>query len=186
MRLGVYGGSFDPPHIAHVLAAAYALSIGQLDRLLIVPVFSHAFNKPLTQFEHRFAMCELAFASLARCEISRIECSLPTPNRTLNMLEAVARDHPGAKLRLVVGTDVMAESSKWHAFDAISQLAPPLVVGRNEHPSGRSYFQLPDVSSSQIRSLIAAKSSAETEAELAALLPGAVLHHIREHRLYLA
>ena len=58
--LGVFGGSFDPPHVAHVMAAAYALSAGAFDRLLVVPVFAHAFDKRLESFEHRVKLCELA------------------------------------------------------------------------------------------------------------------------------
>jgi len=67
--LGVFGGSFDPPHVAHVLAASYALAVGNFERLLAVPVYRHAFDKKLASFEHRVAMCELAFAELPRVEV---------------------------------------------------------------------------------------------------------------------
>lgn len=71
--LGVFGGSFDPPHLAHVMLAAYVLAAYPLDRLLVAPTFRHPLGKQLTDYEHRVKMCELALADLARVEISRIE-----------------------------------------------------------------------------------------------------------------
>jgi len=62
--VAIYGGSFDPPHVSHVLAAVYALKIAGFERVLVVPVFEHAFHKQLTPFEHRTRMCELAFAGI--------------------------------------------------------------------------------------------------------------------------
>jgi nicotinate-nucleotide adenylyltransferase len=185
MQIGVYGGSFDPPHVAHVLLAAYALAVGGFDEVQIVPVFSHAFNKSLVDFEHRVALCELAFRDLKRVRVSRIEASLPTPSRTLSTLEAIARENPSASLRLLVGADVLAETSKWHAFDAIARLAPPFVVGREGHtlaqPTG---FALPAVSSTRVRELSARSDDRAAAHELAELVPAPVLAYIREHRLY--
>jgi nicotinate-nucleotide adenylyltransferase len=69
----VYGGSFDPPHIAHVLSVAYALAVEPFERVIVVPVCEHAFPKRPAPFEHRARMCELAFADFPRVEVSRIE-----------------------------------------------------------------------------------------------------------------
>ncbi len=112
MRVGVYGGSFDPPHVAHVMAAAYACATGPLDRLLVVPVFAHAFNKALTPFEHRLRLCELAFEGLSAVSVCPIESELPSPSRTLTTLQALARRQPGAELRLVIGADVLKDAGK--------------------------------------------------------------------------
>jgi nicotinate-nucleotide adenylyltransferase len=192
MRLGVYGGSFDPPHVAHVLLAAYALGVAAIDRLIVVPVFSHAFNKALTPFEHRVAMCELAFRDLARVEVSRIESNLPTPSRTLATIEALQQQNPGAKLSLVIGSDVLAETAKWHAFDAVSQLAPPFVVQRAEvsrsvngaADPGLAAFYLPDVSSSRVRELFGRRGDSGATSELRSLVPTAVMDYVIEHGLY--
>jgi nicotinate-nucleotide adenylyltransferase len=183
MRLGVYGGSFDPPHVAHVLLAAYALAVGEFDRVLVVPVFAHAFNKALAPFEHRVRMCELAFEELPKVEISPIESELPTPSRTLATLERVAALYPGAELRLLVGTDVLRDVAKWHAFDAVSRLAPLFVVGRAGHDAaGR--FALPPVSSTRVRALCANLEDPDARAELAELLPAKVLRYVESQRLY--
>ena len=67
-----YGGSFDPPHVAHVLAVAYLAGMGQFDRVLVVPVFRHAFEKRLTPFGERLRMCELAVGWLPGVEVTGV------------------------------------------------------------------------------------------------------------------
>src|SRR3954466_10537342 len=154
--VAIYGGSFDPPHVSHVLAAVYALKIGGFERVLVVPVFEHAFHKQLTAFEHRSRMCELAFAGIDGIEVSRVERDLSTPSLTLRTLEHLAQLHPDWSMRLLVGSDVLGDTAKWHAFERITALAPPYVVARPgyEHPVGGAAL-LPDVSSTRIREALA-------------------------------
>jgi nicotinate-nucleotide adenylyltransferase len=181
--LGVFGGSFDPPHVAHVLAASYALAVGDFERLLAVPVYAHAFDKKLETFEHRLAMCELAFAELPRIQVSRIEERLSRPSRTLATLEAVQREYPGYALRLIIGSDLLAEAERWHRFDAIAQLAPLFVVGRSGRPHGGHSVELPPVSSTRVRELFADSGLAARE-ELSCLVPRRVLAYAESHGLY--
>ncbi|HLV67047.1 MAG TPA: nicotinate-nicotinamide nucleotide adenylyltransferase [Polyangiaceae bacterium] len=185
MRLAVYGGSFDPPHVAHVLVAAYALAVGNFDRLLVVPVFAHAFDKRLTPFEDRVAMCERAFAELRRVEVSRIESRLGVPSRTLTTLEALRAEHPDAELALVIGSDVLSAKDKWYRFDDVCRLAPPFVVERSgyEHPGVSFGFSLPDVSSTHVRALLATEAES-AERELRRLVPSRVLEYARARGLY--
>jgi nicotinate-nucleotide adenylyltransferase len=183
--VAIYGGSFDPPHVSHVLAAVYALKIGGFERVLVVPVFEHAFHKQLTPFEHRVRMCELAFAGVADILVSPIERDLATPSLTLRTLEHLKTQHPEWGMRLLVGSDVLGETAKWHAFERITQLAPPYVLARPgyEHPDSQAVL-LPDVSSTRIREALAAPSDPEHEALLEASVPRAVLAYIAEHGLY--
>jgi nicotinate-nucleotide adenylyltransferase len=183
--VAIYGGSFDPPHISHVLATVYALKVGGFDRVLVVPVFEHAFQKQLTPFSDRVQMCELSFSGIEGVEVSTVESALPTPSLTLNTLLHLTRANPDWDLRLLIGSDVLGDTSKWHAFERISQLAPPFVVGRPgfEHSSAQA-AQLPDISSTSIRHALNARGNAESEGLLAACLPRAVLRYIREHDLY--
>ena len=183
--VAIYGGSFDPPHISHVLATVYALKVGGFERVLVVPVFEHAFHKQLTPFRHRVQMCELSFAGIAGVEVSTVESQLPTPSLTLHTLEHLVRTNPDWDLRLLIGSDVLGDTSKWHAFERISALAPPFVVGRPgyEHPSEQSAL-LPDVSSTGVREALATQHLAASSAVLAAALPRAVLAYIAEHGLY--
>ncbi|HYO93228.1 MAG TPA: nicotinate-nicotinamide nucleotide adenylyltransferase [Polyangiaceae bacterium] len=184
-RIAVYGGSFDPPHVAHLLAAAYALAIGAFDELLVIPVFAHPFQKRLSSFEHRTKMCELAFAELEHVTVSRIEAELPLPSRTLSTLEALKRERPFADLSLIVGSDVLAETSKWHAFDQVLRLAPAFVIGRSGYPHAQaSAVALPAVSSTRVRELLGCVDTPGALEELAQLVPARVLDYALRQHLY--
>lgn len=149
--LAVFGGSFDPPHVAHTLVAAYVLAAHEVDRVLVVPCFRHPFDKPLAPFEHRARMCEIAMRDLPQVEVSTIEAELGTTSRTLPMLEALHARHPDAQLRLVIGSDLVAETPTWHAFDRIRALAPPLVIPRAGHVADATEPALPAISSTEVR-----------------------------------
>lgn len=187
MQVAFYGGSFNPPHVAHVLGATYALSAGGFDRVLVVPVFSHAFDKELCPFEHRARMCELAMGWLPGVEVSRVEASLQTPSLTLRTLEYLSAEHPDYRLRLMVGADVLGESDKWYAFNRIVEIAPPYVLGRVgvDHPDAPRPV-VPDISSTRIRELLARRGEPEADTELSRSVPASVLAYIDEHALYRA
>jgi len=183
--VAIYGGSFDPPHISHVLAAVYALKVAGFEQVLVVPVFEHAFQKQLTSFQHRLCMCELSFAGIMGVLVSSVERELETPSLTLRTIEHLSRAHPDWAMRLLIGSDVLSDTSKWHAFERISELAPPYVVARAgfDPPSVHAAF-LPDVSSGRVREALATRGTADSDALLAACVPSAVLAYIAEHRLY--
>jgi nicotinic acid mononucleotide adenylyltransferase len=100
-------------------------------------------------------------------------------------LEHLATLHPDWNMRLLVGSDVLGDAAKWHAFERITQLAPPYVVARPgyEHPDSRVAL-LPDVSSTRVREALAAPAEPEHGALLAVSVPRAVLAYIAEHGLY--
>ncbi|HEX2730444.1 MAG TPA: nicotinate-nicotinamide nucleotide adenylyltransferase [Polyangiaceae bacterium] len=194
MRVAIFGGSFNPPHTAHVLAARYALEAG-FDKVLAVVVHTHAFAKQLASFEHRVRMCELAFVGLERVEVSRIEQSLPAPNYTLTTVQAIAAAHPDWQLRLLVGSDVLKDVHAWHAFDEVVKRAPLLVLGRADDGGvtevayhGIVQAELPRVSSSEVRralALVSNGSATSGEREWLALhVPKGVLDYALEHHLY--
>jgi nicotinate-nucleotide adenylyltransferase len=149
--LAIYGGSFDPPHLAHTLVCAYVLSAERVDRLLVVPTAQHAFDKQLSPFEHRVRMCELAFRRLRDVEVSTIEAELPGPSLTLHTLEELQRRNPGAQLRLVLGSDLLREVHAWHRFEAIERIAQPIVVQRAGFVSEPGGPVLPEISSTEAR-----------------------------------
>ena len=181
MIVAVFGGSFNPPHVAHVLASALVLSTHQIDRLLVVPTFQHPFPKALAPFDDRVTMCELGMAWLPRVEVSRVEAELGGESRTLRTLEHLTAKHPDWKMRLVIGADILLESAKWFAFDRICALAPPIVLGR-KGVGGTAAPEplLPDVSSTEVRSMIAEGRANELEL----LVPRDVLAHISANGLY--
>jgi nicotinate-nucleotide adenylyltransferase len=185
VQVAFYGGSFNPPHVAHVLAAVYALSVG-FERVLVVPVFEHAFDKPLTSFVERVQLCELAMTWLPEVEVSRIEERLPVPSLTLRTIETIKAEHPEWQLRLLVGADALVDSVKWHRFQEIARLAPPFVLGRVGvvHAAAPPPV-LPGISSTRVRSLLARRHvDAAARAELELAVPKRVLEWIEAHGLY--
>lgn len=191
-RVALYGGSFNPPHVGHVLGAVYALSTAPIDEVLVVPVYRHPFAKNLAPYEERLALCHLALGWLPRVTISRVEEELGGESLTLRTVEHLRATHPDWSLRLLVGSDVLADLPKWHRWDRIAELAPPLVMGRAgcEAPEARGAAlrwvgredtqMLPRVSSSEIR---AALGAGDVES-VRALVPAAVLDHIADKQLY--
>lgn len=179
-RVGIFGGSFNPPHVAHVLAVHYALLVGPIDELWVVPVFQHPFSKELASFEDRLAMCELAFRGLARATVSTVERELGGESLTLRTLERLRELHPTWAFRLVIGSDVVPDLPKWHRFDRIAELAPPLVLERKGATSREARALLPEISSTAVRELFA-KGALE---EVGSLVPHEVVTYVRERGLY--
>jgi nicotinate-nucleotide adenylyltransferase len=182
-RVAVFGGSFNPPHVAHVLACALVLSVEDIERMLVVPAYRHPFAKALAPFEDRTAMCDLAMAWMPRVEVSHVEAELGGESRTLRTLESLSRLHPDWSLRLVIGADILTEAPRWFGFDAIAKLAPPIVLGRAgvEGP-GATTPLLPEVSSTQVRAAIARAAWDEVQK----LVPREVLAYARARGLYAA
>lgn len=176
--IGLFGGSFNPPHVAHQMVALYVLETCPIDELWVIPTHRHPFAKELVDFAHRCAMCELAFAALdGRVAVSRIEAELDQPvSRTLDTVEAVRVRHPDLTLRLVVGADILTESHKWYRWDDIVALAPPIVVGRAGLDDRD--VDMPAVSSTEIRERLARGHRVDT------LVPRSVVRYIDEHGLY--
>ncbi len=182
--VAVFGGSFNPPHVAHVLAIAWVLATETVDDVLMVPTFQHPFAKVLAPYDARVRMCELAVDFLPRVTVSRVEEELGGESRTLRTLEHLVALHPLWKLRLVMGGDIVLEAEKWFRFDRVCELAPPLVVGRAGFPltvaDAAGAPLLPAVSSTEVRAHIAAKDWPR----LRSLVPRKVLDYARSERLY--
>ncbi len=179
MNVAIFGGSFNPPHASHVLAIAYVLATTDIERLVVVPAYKHPFAKSLAPFEERVRMCGLATAIFPSVSVSRIERDLD--GLTLHTLEAMQRDHPDWKMRLVMGADILLEADKWFHFDDVKKLAPPIVLGRAGVTGTTAPAPLlPEISSTRVRELLAEK---DWDA-LAPLVPRAVIDHIRAKNLY--
>ena len=178
--VGVFGGTFDPPHAAHLELARTVLDAGAAHRVLFVPCYRHAFGKRPAAFEHRVRMCELLVEGEARMEVSGVEATMANPGRTLELIEALAALRPRDELRLVAGSDVFFEREKWYRFEEIERRAPPIYVERRGVPP-IPVPALPapaEVSSSSIRDQIAAGRSPRD------LLPPRVAEYVVAHRLY--
>ena len=181
--IGVFGGSFNPPHLSHVLALAVVLARFDVERLLVVPTFQHPFAKSLAPYDDRVKMCELAMGWLPRVEVSRVEAELGGESRTLRTIEHLRTVYPNKPLRFIMGADIMLGSSKWHGFDRISALAPPIVLGRVgiEYP-GAPQPVLPAISSTEVRAKLGEGDGALQSLE--ELVPRAVIEYAHARGLY--
>jgi nicotinate-nucleotide adenylyltransferase len=194
-RVGLLGGTFDPPHNGHLDAALRCRDALGLDRLLLV-VANHPWQKAprrvITPAEDRWAMVEAAADGLARIEPCRIEIDRGGPSYTVETAEAIvegARADGSAdpELYLVVGADLVATLPTWQRVDDLRQLSTLVVVSRPrsplaEDPAGWRVRHVEgsgvDASSSEVRDLLASGRSVE------GLVPEAVIRCILRRNLY--
>ncbi len=130
-RLGVLGGAFDPPHLAHQALAQAAIAQLSLDELRVLPT-GQAWHKirTLSTAEHRLAMTRLAFADLPKVVVDEREIRREGPTFTVHTLRELHAEYPDAELFLVLGEDQARAFSTWHEFEAIPQLAIICVAAR--------------------------------------------------------
>jgi nicotinate-nucleotide adenylyltransferase len=132
-RIGLFGGAFDPPHNAHLALAQAVIAELKLDRLQVVPT-GHAWHKEraLTDSALRLAMCQLAFAGMARTRVDARELRRAGPSYTADTLHELHDENPLADLYLLIGTDQAAAFSTWHRASEVLQLADLVIAVRQE------------------------------------------------------
>jgi nicotinate-nucleotide adenylyltransferase len=132
-RIGVFGGTFDPPHLGHLLLAESARDSLKLDRVLFVParIPPHKRAREVTPAAERLALLRAALRGTG-VKISTIELGRPGPSYTVDTLERLGRRHPGARLWLLVGADSLAELPTWRDPEKILSLATLAVASRPE------------------------------------------------------
>jgi nicotinate-nucleotide adenylyltransferase len=179
MRVAIYGGSFNPPHLAHQLAITCVLATARVDQLWMVPTFKHPFDKALAPFAHRARMCELAAAPFGegRVRVDRIEEELGGDSYTLRTVRALKERHPGHELALVIGADLVAERERWHGWPELRQLVPFIVVGRQGAPATGG-LELPAISSTLVRERLERGEPVDT------LVAAPVIDYVAAHGLY--
>jgi nicotinate-nucleotide adenylyltransferase len=115
-RIGVFGGTFDPPHLGHLILGAEACSQLELTRLLwiLTPLSPLKEGQTITPLEHRLAMLKLAIAENDDFQLSRVEIESPGPYYTADTVKLLAERHPSADLVLVIGGDSLRDLPRWH------------------------------------------------------------------------
>ena len=180
MRIALYGGSFNPPHVVHQMVMLYVLQTRNVNEIWMIPTYRHAFGKDLAPFEDRLAMCREAIHPLGPCvKCSDIERELGGESRTLDTVRALKVRHPEHRWALVLGSDIRAETHKWKSFDLLAEEVDMIWIGRlGQGETGRDDIAFPDVSSREIRRKLKFNESVE------GLLPKGVLDYARDHELY--
>jgi nicotinate-nucleotide adenylyltransferase len=115
-RIGVFGGTFDPPHIGHLILATEACEELCFERLLwvLTPVPPHKLDQSITPLEHRLGMLELAISNEPNFELSRIEIDRPGPHYTVDTIRLLAGEYPSADFILLIGGDSLRDLPTWH------------------------------------------------------------------------
>jgi nicotinate-nucleotide adenylyltransferase len=192
-RLGVFGGAFDPPHVAHVALARAALEQLHLDELRIFPT-GQAWHKhqTLTAPEHRLALARIAFGDLPRTVIDDRELRRPGPTYTIDTLRELKGERPEAQLFLVMGEDQAVSLTRWREWDAVLQLAIICVAARALDPASGEVA--PGVPAEAELRLLRLPSMPESATEvrgraahgqgIAHLVPPGVASYIDHHHLY--
>ena len=197
MRLGLLGGTFNPPHIGHLVCAHQALFGLELDRVLLVPAHRppHKRVEADPGVEHLVELCRRAVRGEERIEVSLVEAEIPGPSYTVDTLRRLHERCPGDDLTFIVGGDMALSLPAWREPAAILELASLGVAEREgvrrtdiaERLSGLGadrvrFFDMPrlDISSSLIRRMVAAGRP------IRGLVPDGVAAYIEEVGLYRA
>ena len=132
MKLGLFGGTFDPPHNGHLIVAQDALAALGLDRVIFIPAGAppHKRDRVITPAPARLAMLEAALSGDARFEVDPVELGRNGPSYTVDTVEAVRQNHPGDEIFLLVGADQFSEFSTWRDPARIAALARITVLTR--------------------------------------------------------
>jgi nicotinate-nucleotide adenylyltransferase len=196
-RTAILGGTFNPPHLGHLICAQEALVQLQLDRVVWMPVHSppHKLTPDDPGLDHRLALCERAIAGEPRFELSRLEADRPGPSYTADTLEALHELEPGDHLTFIVGGDMAHSLPAWRDPERVVRLASLAVAERDGLARDEileqlsvvpgaaervQFFDMPriDISSSLIRRRAAAGLP------LRYLVPDAVAAYIEQEGLY--
>lgn len=184
MKIGIFGGTFDPPHLCHTLLCLYVLETTSLDKIFVIPCYQHAFGKLSASFEHRLAMCQLAMKRLQpEVEVLDIEGRRGGISYTIDTVRELSALYPEDEFVVIIGSDILKETDRWKNFDELQRMVKILVVPRlteetrAEFIGGKKFF-LPDVSSTIIREKLRANQSVEH------LISASVLEYIKTHNLY--
>lgn len=189
-RLGIFGGTFDPPHVGHLVVAVNARFALQLDRLLLVVAhdpWQKTHSRPVSSARDRLAMVEAAVADVAGLEASALEIDRGGVSYSADTLAALRDEDPSRELFLVVGSDAAAGLPTWERGDEVRKLATIVVATRpgaedGAPPPGWSWENLEtprlEVSSTDLRARIA------DGRPLDYLLTPGVIDCIRARRLY--
>lgn len=187
-RIGVMGGTFDPIHNGHLVAASEVADAFQLDEVIFVPTGVPWHKKAVSSAEHRYLMTVIATAANPSFTVSRVDVDRPGVTYTIDTLEEVAKTYPNADLFFISGADAIAQILVWKDIEKIWPLATFVAVSRPGH-----VLELPNTEQAAIEVLevpALAISSTAVRARVTAgkpiwyLVPDGVVQYIAKHELY--
>ncbi len=195
MRIAIYGGKFDPPHLAHQMALFLLLSKYKLHRIYIVPSSQHPFGYDMCSFGERVEMCQQIASQFNEfwrskviqknvVQVLRIEEDMISPIHSINVVKKIIEQdfalYKDIELEhyFVIGSDNWDNSYSWQNFEQIKKLTKLIVFGRGQYTNNDNYIMLPNISSTEIRGRI------RTGRDINSLVPNSVAKYIKENNLY--
>ncbi|MFH1067810.1 MAG: nicotinate (nicotinamide) nucleotide adenylyltransferase [bacterium] len=185
-RIGLFGGTFDPPHLGHLAVARAALEAFHLDRLIFIPclIAPHKSEEKPTAVEHRLRMLQLALQNEPQFEISTVELERKPPSYSCDTVKHFRASHPEAQLFWILGSDQWEVIETWRDIREMAGLVQFIVVARPEMVQPRLGI-IPlrlgaqsDSSSSRVRKKLRAGLPVND------LLPSSVEQYIRQQQIY--
>jgi nicotinate-nucleotide adenylyltransferase len=132
VRIGIFGGSFDPPHVGHLILAQDAMAALSLDRLLVIPTATQPFKRGArTGADDRWTLVEATFGGVAGVEVHRLEIDRGGVSFTIDTVEALRPTAPNATWVLLLGDDAFRSMPRWHRADALVRLVDIAVLTRS-------------------------------------------------------
>jgi len=190
LRIGLFGGAFDPVHVGHLRVAESFLNSHVIDELHVLPTADppHKKNKKPTSFHHRCRMLHIAFSGFDNVVINEIENRLPKPSYTLQTIEYLQGQYPGNLYFLCIGEDNLSSFHKWFKYETILKKVTLLVAARPGADSSSQrkeileraiFIDHPeiDISSSEIR-------NHENQWQSGQAVPDSIINYIQRHNLY--
>jgi nicotinate-nucleotide adenylyltransferase len=196
-RIGIFGGTFDPPHIGHLILAEYAAEALDLEQVLFVPaaIPPHKVNVTRSPIEDRLRMLEVAIAANDRFALSRADVDRPGPHYSVDLVKIIQAQNPSAAVFFVMGGDSLRDLPTWNHPDELIRLCKLAVIQRPDmepiSPTMHDHI-LPGLSERVviIPAPLLGFSSSEIVARLQSglsiryMVPSGVLTYIQDHQLY--
>lgn len=182
------GGTFDPIHHGHLVAASEVASSLNLDEVIFVPTGKPSYKHVVTAGEHRYLMAVIATASNPRFTVSRVDIDRAKTTYTIDTLRDIRVAHPGADLFFITGVDAIAQIMNWHDVAELWQLAHFVAVSRPGHVLSISELPEREVSLLEVPALAISSTDCRDRVERGSpvwyLVPDGVVQYIAKHELY--
>jgi nicotinate-nucleotide adenylyltransferase len=191
-RIGVFGGTFDPIHVGHLVAAVNARYSLALDRVILMVAnvpWQKVGQRPVSSAEDRYALVQAAVGEVPGLEAGRLEIDRGGESYTADTLEQLAGLNPQAELYLIIGWDVAGELTSWDRWQSIQRLATLVVVNRPGvgRPGGLHGWRVEEVTVPALEiSSTDLRARAADGRPLDYLVPEAAVHCLRARGLYAA
>ena len=187
-RIGVMGGTFDPIHHGHLVAASEVAQSFDLDEVIFVPTGQPWQKDDVSPSEHRYLMTVIATASNPRFTVSRVDIDRAGPTYTIDTLRELKKQRPAAELFFITGADAIAQILSWRDHDELWDMAHFVAVSRPGHVLSTAGLPTDDVSQLEIPALAISSTDCRERVEhgnpVWYLVPDGVVQYIAKHHLY--